>query len=84
MNSASLSHVGFRLVRRKREGKVKITTLATTSAETVSLTICSALTARFLLGHRVNSIFTEIPSQSQKLPFHSWQHKTAIHKEMGE
>lgn len=32
---------------------------------------------------RVDSIFTEIPSQSRQLPFRSLQHKTAFHKEMG-
>lgn len=56
-------------------GRTEITPFALTSAEYL-------LNAVFLLGQRVNSIFTEIPSQSRQLCFRSLQHKTAFHKEL--
>ena len=46
--------------------------------------ICSTLTDFSFYWVRVNSVFTEIPSQSQQLPFCSLKHKKTFHNGMEE
>lgn len=70
-----------RCVTTVTAGQAEITAFTAASAETLS--ICSTPAEIFFSFKRVDSIFTEIPSQSRQLPFRSLQHKTAFHKEVG-